>query len=89
MIQTQTISATDARNNFFSLIDQSMFEGKSFIVEKNGRPWANLTPPQPKRRKSSSNNLRLFEEMHKLAKTLPPVEESVVDTLRRLRQQNV
>lgn len=46
MSQPQSITATEARNNFFSLIDQSMFEGKRFIVEKNGRPWAELRPPQ-------------------------------------------
>lgn len=90
MSNPQTVTATEARNNFFSLIDQSMFDGKSFIVEKNGRPWAELIPSgEQARRESNTNQIKLIKKIHAFSKTLPKMNESAVDTLRRLRHGDV
>jgi antitoxin (DNA-binding transcriptional repressor) of toxin-antitoxin stability system len=90
MSNPQTVTATEARNNFFSLIDQSMFDGKSFIVEKNGRPWAELSPPQALDDEASKKNqMKLLEEIRDFSRTLPKMKEGVVETLRRLRRTNV
>ncbi len=38
------ISATDARNRFFELVNLAMYRGDEFLVEKDGRPAAKLVP---------------------------------------------
>lgn len=43
------IPATKARNNFFEILDLAMYEGKEFIIEKDGKPAAKVSPVVPKR----------------------------------------
>lgn len=38
------ISATDARNRFFELVNLAMYRGDEFLVEKDGRPAIKLVP---------------------------------------------
>lgn len=35
---TSVISATEARNNFFEMINSVIYKGEEFIVEKDGKP---------------------------------------------------
>ncbi len=37
-----TLSATDARNRFFELLDRCYYNNERFLVTKNGRPAARL-----------------------------------------------
>mgnify|MGYP001606482831 CR=1 FL=1 len=37
-----TVNASDARNDFFSLLDKVYFENKSFLIKKAGLPVARL-----------------------------------------------
>ena len=37
-----TLSATDARNRFFELLDRCYYNNERFLVTKNGRPAAIL-----------------------------------------------
>lgn len=39
-----TLSATDARNRFFELINLAMYKGEEFLVEKDGRPAVRVIP---------------------------------------------
>jgi len=39
-----TISATDARNRFFELLNLAMYKGEEFLVEKDGKPAAKVVP---------------------------------------------
>ena len=38
------ISATNARNRFFELVNLAMYKGDEFLVEKDGRPAIKLIP---------------------------------------------
>ena len=51
-MQTQTISATDAKNNFSQILSLVSFQKQHFIVERQGKPIA-LISPQPIRSKST------------------------------------
>lgn len=42
----QTISATTARDNFADIINQAMYAGQEYIVVKQGKPAALITPAQ-------------------------------------------
>lgn len=44
-----TFSATEARNNFFKLLDAVMHNGEEFIIEKNGKPAVKVSPVASKR----------------------------------------
>ena len=37
-----TVNASDARNDFFGLLDKVYFENKSFLIKKAGLPIARL-----------------------------------------------
>lgn len=37
-------SATEARNKFFELLNSVVLGGKEFVIEKDGRPAAKLSP---------------------------------------------
>ena len=41
-----TLSATDARNRFFELLNLAMYKGEEFLVEKDGKPAMRLLPPE-------------------------------------------
>ncbi|MBP9781969.1 type II toxin-antitoxin system Phd/YefM family antitoxin [Candidatus Woesebacteria bacterium] len=43
----QTISATQARQSFFDLLDQTRDQGRSFAIEKHGQVVAYLTLQKP------------------------------------------
>lgn len=44
MNNIKTVSATEARNNFFELITQSYKQAQPVLVEKNGLPLIYLIP---------------------------------------------
>lgn len=44
-----TLSATEARNRFFELLDRAMYKNEEFTIEKNGKPAVKITPAVPKR----------------------------------------
>lgn len=44
-----TISATDARNRFFELLNLAMYRGEEFLVEKDGKPAAKVVPADTKK----------------------------------------
>ena len=59
-----TLSATDARNRFFELLNLAMYKGEEFIVEKDGRPAVRLVPVEEK--KSPEEVKRVFAQMREI-----------------------
>ena len=43
------LSATDARNRFFEIMNLAMYRGEEFLVEKDGKPAMRLLPPEEKK----------------------------------------
>lgn len=44
MRATQVISATDARNNFFDLLNTVYYNKQTVVVQKNKIPWVMVFP---------------------------------------------
>lgn len=59
-----TLSATDARNRFFELLNLAMYKGEEFLVEKDGKPAVRLVPVEGK--KSSEEVKKIFAEMREI-----------------------
>lgn len=91
MSDTQTISATKARNNFFQLLDQALLENKTFIIKKGSIPVANITPPtKPNPNlsdKQTKKQLTLLKQIEKLHQSTPFQKESSVEFIRKMRQE--
>lgn len=71
---TQTISISQARNNFSEIINQVFYQGKQFLVKKMGRPMAvlirvedllRLTEQAEKAREKRFKDLFLIAEKNK------------------------
>lgn len=45
-----TINASDARNDFFGILEIVYFENKGFLIKKAGIPVAELMKPREKKR---------------------------------------
>jgi antitoxin (DNA-binding transcriptional repressor) of toxin-antitoxin stability system len=92
MSDTQTISATKARNNFFQLLDQALLENKTFIIKKGSIPVANITPPQKTtstKTNKQKKQLKLLKDIEKFRKTLPFQKESSVKLIHKMREERM
>jgi prevent-host-death family protein len=47
MTKTTTISATQARQNFFKLVEKTYLKNQTYIVTKNNIPMAKIVAVQP------------------------------------------
>ncbi len=43
------LSATEARNNFFEMLNSVIYKGEEFIVEKDGKPAVRVSSANPQR----------------------------------------
>ena len=59
------ITATEA-NQRFSEVLREVSAGESFTVTSRGKPVAEITPPQPKRRTTKEDWEAMFARMHQL-----------------------
>ena len=66
MKQAQRISATQARNNFFNLLNQSFLEKQSFIVEKSKIPMVCIVPVTTELLDSELSNNSYAEKLLRL-----------------------
>lgn len=80
-MNTQTIAATQARNDFFDLLLKVHNEGKSFIIEKGQIPLARLEPVQKSPLKKQT---ALFARIRTFRSSLPKGHDSV-KLLRKMR----
>ncbi len=73
------ISATEARNNFFEMLNSVIYKGEEFIVEKDGKPAAKVSPVVSRRDpKKIEKTLREFRRV--FAKSAKRKYWSVIDT---------
>lgn len=74
-----TLSATEARNRFFELLDLAIYKGERFMVEKDGKPAVNITPVETK--KSPEEIKKILSDVRKVfAKAAKRKYWSVIDT---------
>lgn len=74
-----TLSATEARNNFFEILNAVMYKGEEFVVEKDGKPAAKVSPLPI--RKSSAEIKQILADVRKVfAKSAKRKYWSVIDT---------
>ena len=74
-----TLSATDARNRFFELLNLAMYKGEEFLVEKDGKPAMRLLPPEEKK-SPEKIKATLAEFRRVFAKSAKRKYWSVIDT---------
>lgn len=74
-----TLSATDARNRFFELINLAMYKGEEFLVEKDGKPAVRVLPAEPKE-SPEERKATLAEFRRVFAKSAKRKYWSVLDT---------
>lgn len=74
-----TLSATEARNNFFELLNLAIYKGKEFTVEKDGKPAVKIVPMEKK--KSKEEIEKILSDVRKVfAKAAKRKYWSVIDT---------
>lgn len=74
-----TLSATDARNRFFELMNLAMYRGEEFLVEKDGKPAMRLLPPEEKKSPEEIKTI-LADVRRVFAKSAKRKYWSVLDT---------
>lgn len=78
-IMKNILSATEARNNFFEILNAVMYKGEEFVVEKDGKPAATVSPlPAKKSAKEIENILADFRKT--FAKSAKRKYWSIIDT---------
>lgn len=75
-MNTQVLSATKARNNFFQLLDQAHLENKTFIIKKGNIPVAQISPPSSKTQ-AKTNWKQLIKQSYTLRKSMNMTSNSV------------
>lgn len=74
-----TLSATEARNRFFELLDLAKFKGEEFTVEKDGEPAVKMVPVI--RKKSPEEIRKILRDVRRVfAKSKRRKYWSVIDT---------
>ena len=95
---TQIISATQVRNNFFNLLTQGYLKQQTYIIKKGGIPLMRLAPlddihfdyiekaeKKISLTKEQTDQLALLEEMAKIRKTMKKTSDSAI-MLRKMRR---
>lgn len=72
------IPATKARNNFFDILDSVFYEGKEFVVEKNGESFARIVPE--KKRPTPEEVDKILAEVRSVFGTKKQKYWGVMDT---------
>lgn len=74
-----TLSATEARNRFFELLNLAMYKGEEFLVEKDGKPAVKVIPADT-RKSPEKIKATLAEFRRVFAKSAKRKYWSVLDT---------
>lgn len=73
------LTATEARNRFFEMLNSVMYKGEEFVIEKDGKPAMKVSPVTAK--KNSEEIKKILREFRKVfEKTKKRKYWSVVDT---------
>lgn len=75
-----TLSATQARNNFFEILNLAIYKGEEFTVEKDGKPAVKISPVTSAK-PSSEEITKIISDVKKVfAKSARRKYWSVIDT---------
>lgn len=74
------LSATEARNNFFDLLNSVIFKGEEFVVKKMGAGMVRIIPEKPKSPTPEEIDKTLKEFRRVFAKSAKRKYWSVLDT---------
>jgi prevent-host-death family protein len=75
---SESIAATDAAKNFGDLVDRVREEGATYIIERHGRPVAQIGPVQTAERKTIRDLIDAIEAAPKLdEEVLRHIEEGI------------
>lgn len=74
------LSATEARNNFFDLLNSVIFKGEEFVVKKMGAGMVRIIPEKPNRPTPEEIDKTLREFRRVFAKSAKRKYWSVLDT---------
>lgn len=78
-MNSTTLSATEARNRFFELLNLAMYRGEEFLIEKDGRPAVKIVPAVEK--KSPDEIDKILSKVRRVfAKSAKRKYWSVIDT---------
>lgn len=75
-----TLSATEARNNFFEILNLAIYKGEEFTVEKDGKPAVKISPVTPAKPSPEEIEKILSEFRNTFAKSAKRKYWSVIDT---------
>lgn len=78
-MSSTTLSATEARNRFFELLNLAMYRGEEFLIEKDGKPAVKIIPAVEK--KSPEEIDKILSDVRRVfAKSAKRKYWSVIDT---------
>jgi len=70
-MKTIRVSATDARNNFFNLLNQVMYENLQVIIEKAGTEKKVVLMPEREKDKELKARMKVLDETFGIWKDVP------------------
>ena len=83
-MESRKITATELARSLSDVLSSVYYRGETYVIERNGRPVATLTPPAP--RKSFT-----FGDLVALLRDLPRPDDQFADDLEKIQasQQRV
>lgn len=76
--QAAAIAATDAAKNFGELVDRVREEGATYIIERHGRPVAQIGPVETEERKTLRDLIEALQAAPRLdEEVLRSIEEGI------------
>jgi prevent-host-death family protein len=77
-LKAAAIAATDAAKNFGELVDRVREEGATYVIERHGRPVAQIGPVQTQERKTLRDLIEALQAAPKLdEEVLRYIEEGI------------
>lgn len=70
-MKTIRISATDARNNFFNLLNQVLYEDVRVVIEKAGANKEAVLLPKESKEKEYAKRMKVLKETYGILKDVP------------------
>ncbi len=70
-MRTIRVSATNARNNFFQLLNQVIYEGIQVIIEKAGVKKKVVLMPETEKEKEFKARMKILDETFGIWKDIP------------------
>lgn len=86
---TQILSVTQARNNFFDIVNTSYLEEQEFIIKKGGIPLVRISPLTcPPETKEADPQVALLEKIRKNREEMKKTPSST-PLIRKMRRDRV